>query len=101
MDLDGSEMTLDDVRWWWTTSDDVGRRQMKHNIWLYITKLRLTCNKLDLETKVLLRILQIDEDPACVIGVASVWHWDDLGMWDLGTTYDLVGPLDNLVGPGP
>ena len=44
----------------------------------------------------LLRILQIDEDPACVIGVASVWHWDDLGMWDLGTTYDLVGAWDYL-----
>ena len=48
------------------------------------------------------------KDPVCVVGVASVWHWDDLGTlgrpWDVGPWDDLgtlgrpwdVGPWDDL-----
>ena len=46
------------------------------------------------------------KDPACVVGVASVWHWDDLGTlgqpWDVGPWDDIAGgpgPWDDLVGP--
>ena len=49
------------------------------------------------------------KDPACVVGVASVSHWDDLGTlgqpWDVGPWDDIVGgpgPWDDIVGgPGP